>query len=62
MFSLLDRQRPQAERQVAFHITVIFHTLAAITVAGAFCLRAYAINDRFRHKYKIKMKIKRVSV
>lgn len=57
MFSVLDRQRPQAERQVAFLVTVIRHALVAVAVAGAFGLRAYAVNCGCGcHENKIKMK------
>jgi len=57
MFSVFDRQRPQAERQVPFLVAVVRHTEAAVAVAGAIGLWTGTIDNFFwRHKHKIKMK------
>jgi len=47
MFSVFDRQRPQAERQVLHLIAVVGHAETAVAVAGAIGLRADANDSSF---------------
>jgi len=57
MFSVFDRQRPQAEWKITLLIAVVRHAKAAVAVAGTICLGAVAIDIIFGcHEYKIKMK------
>jgi len=57
MFSVLDRQRPQADGKVLLFVAVVRYTEAAVAVAGTIRFGAGAIDSAFRcHEYKIKMK------